>query len=332
VQISSIIDIVEGELLNSPSISFIYNIKTQINKIHEGDLFIASNEYEIQNALSRGAFGILYDFDTNIVDNEIAWIKVKSINYAISKLIRYKLSNLDLEAFYCNKITYEILSLFIRQNDENIRLISNDFTNEIDLFDNFENIDNVKTIICQNKEKLDGIYPNNSNFNHTQYAVKNLLEHSLFETTFSCGKSYFPRLKLPSLYINNFLEVYSFLNNDLDVNRLKKIDSFRPLFIDKYFKLIEYGSSDKFILSHTDVSQATIEIKHLKDKYTYAKTFIFAKGIVNMDNEYIDHRVSNLVEIKDFLHTKKFNAVYIIGFTKEEITNFITKNSTLPLL
>ena len=38
MQISSILDIVDGELLNSPSISFIYSIKTNAKKIKEGDL------------------------------------------------------------------------------------------------------------------------------------------------------------------------------------------------------------------------------------------------------------------------------------------------------
>ena len=43
MQISSILDIVDGELLNSPSISFIYSIKTNAKKIKEGDLFIAKD-------------------------------------------------------------------------------------------------------------------------------------------------------------------------------------------------------------------------------------------------------------------------------------------------
>ena len=273
MRISSILDVVEGELKNSPSISFVYNIKTHINKVHEGDLFIAKNEEDIQSAIKKGAFGIIYDFDIVILDKEIAWIQVKNIEYAISKLIRFKLSNQELKAFYCNKITFELLTLFVRPNDEKIKLISNNLDDEIELL---ENIEHFETLICQDREILNNIYPNNKNFNHTQYAVKNLLEHSLFETTFSCGNSYFSRLKLPSLYINHFLEVYSFINHEVDTNRLKKLRSFKPLFIDKYFKMIEYGNSDKFILSQKDESIAIFEINHLKVKYKYAKIFIFS--------------------------------------------------------
>ncbi|OUR71399.1 hypothetical protein A9Q76_05440 [Arcobacter sp. 31_11_sub10_T18] len=329
MRISSIIEVVEGELKNSPSISFVYKIKTHINKVHEGDLFIAKNEEDIPIAIKKGAFGIIYDFEIDIIDKEIAWIQVANINYAISKLIRFKLSNQDLKAFYCNKITFELLTLFVKYNDEKIKLISNNLDDEIELMESIENFD---TIICQDKEILNNIYPNNKNFNHTQYAVKNLVEHSLFETTFSCGKNYFSRLKLPSLYINHFLEVYAFLNNEVDTNRLKKLRSFKPLFIDKYFKMIEYGNSDKFILSQIDESIAVFEINHLKNKYKYAKTYIFSKKTSQIDKSMVDYFVNTLHDMKELLVNIKFNAIYVVGFSQEEIEHFITKNNTKALL
>ena len=54
MQISSILDIVDGSLLNSPSISFIYSIKTNVSKVKEGDLFLARNLDEIQQAIKNG--------------------------------------------------------------------------------------------------------------------------------------------------------------------------------------------------------------------------------------------------------------------------------------
>ena len=77
MQISSILDIVDGSLLNSPSISFIYSIKTNVLKVKEGDLFIAKDLTEIELAIKNGAFAILIENNAPIIDNEIAWIKVK---------------------------------------------------------------------------------------------------------------------------------------------------------------------------------------------------------------------------------------------------------------
>ena len=63
MKISSIIDIIDGELLSSPSISFVYNIKVNSKKIVEGDLFITKNPNDIEEAIANGAFAIIYDFD-----------------------------------------------------------------------------------------------------------------------------------------------------------------------------------------------------------------------------------------------------------------------------
>ena len=65
MKISSLIDIIEGELINSPSISFIYNIKTNAKKVNEGDLYIAKNPNDLALAIKNGAFAIIYDFYTN---------------------------------------------------------------------------------------------------------------------------------------------------------------------------------------------------------------------------------------------------------------------------
>lgn len=329
MQISSIVDITQGELLNSPCVSFIYNIKTKVNKIHEGDLFIAKNQEDIQEAIKKGAFCIIYDFNINISDNEIAWIKVKSVNVALSKLFRFKLSTYDFDAYYCNDITYELLDIFLKNSDCNVKLLSNNLEDEIQLF---ENIENYKTIICSNKDILDKIYPNNTNFNNEDFTIANRIEHSLFETSFSYGNNYFARLKLSSLYINDFLKVFTFFKNNIDTSKLKKMHSFKPLFIDRYFKIIDYGYSDKFVLSNTDIKRSEIEINHLKNKYSYAKTFIFAHSKFDINNTRIDKSINNLNEIKDFLNQKKFNAIYIIGFNQAEIIDFITKNSEKSLL
>lgn len=103
MQISSILDIVDGSLLNSPSISFIYSIKTNALKVKEGDLFIAKNINEIELAIKNGAFAIILDTNVPIIDNEIAWIKVKNIDISIIKLIRFKLAIKDIDAYFCEK-------------------------------------------------------------------------------------------------------------------------------------------------------------------------------------------------------------------------------------
>jgi ferrochelatase len=200
VQISSILDIVDGKLLNSPSISFIYSIKTNAKKVKEGDLFIAKDSNNIELAIKNGAFAIVIEENFPIIDNEIAWIKVENIENIIIKLIRYKLSIVNLKAYFCDKPTYQLLKIYSNYFSKDIKLIPNKLEN---LFKNIDEIENENTIICSNSEILNKIYPQNKNFNEltTKLEIQNLIEHSLFETSFSYNDVYFSKLKISSLYL-----------------------------------------------------------------------------------------------------------------------------------
>jgi len=155
VKISSIIDIIDGKLLNSPSISFIYSFKTDVAKVKEGDLFIAYNLDDIQIAIQKGAFAIILQNIYPITDKEIAWIKVENLNTSIIKLIRYKLAHFNLNAFYSNDISCEFLKTLSSISNKNIKILPKNLKNFISTL----NDDN---IIFLDKSKndcsRDGIY------------------------------------------------------------------------------------------------------------------------------------------------------------------------------
>lgn len=331
MQITSLNDIIQGELLNSPAISFIYNVKTDVNKIQEGDLFFASNHEEIQQALSNGAFAIVIEENTPILDNEIAWIKVDNIQKAIIKYIRYKLSQLELEAYSCDAITFELFKLFASTPTltKKIWLFSNNLTSILNLIQDIKEHD---VIFCNHPQLLHSMYPKNSEFCTSYFNVENLIEHSLFETSFSYHQHYFMRLKISSLFIHQFLTVFEFLDFNVDLNRLKKLNYFKPIFIDKFFNACEYGKSDKFVLIQEKKELARQELEYIEQKYKYAKTIIFTKEPLELKN-FNCIVLSAIEDIFQFLHNTSFNAIYIIGFKKQKIEALFKNNySTNSLL
>ncbi len=331
MQITSINDIIQGELLNSPAISFIYNIKTKVKKVQEGDLFFAQNENDIQDAVNQGAFAIVIQNETKITDNEIAWIKVENIQKAIIKFIRYKFSKLELNAYCCDDISLQLLKIFTNQSFQN----SNIWLYKDDLESILTNINDIKsgdTLVCNNKILLNNIYPVFYEFNTNEYSIKNLIEHSLFESTFSYKEHYFQKIRLSSMFINQFLEVATFLNFEIDINKLKKINYFKPIFIDKFLQVCEYGKSDKFILVQEKEKLAKKEIKFIFDKYKYAKIVVISREILHLD-EITCINANNKEKILKELKKIPFNAAYIIGYSKNEIeTLFEHNNITTSLL
>jgi ferrochelatase len=325
VQISSILDIVDGELLNSPSISFIYSIKTNAKKVKEGDLFIAKNSNDIELAIKHGAFAIIIEENFPIIDNEIAWIKVKEIEISIIKLIRYKLSVLNLEAYFCDIVAYQLLKLYSSSFSKRIKLIPNKLEN---LFKNIDELEEKNIIVSSNPEILNKIYPQNKNFNEitTTLEIENLIEHSLFETSFSFKGVYFSKLKISSLYLAQFLRVYNFLDGNLDFNKLKQFNNLKPLFIDRNLNLIEFGKSDRFIICQDIKNLYEYEILYLKIKYKYAKTLFITLSYIKYLPQEEQIIINNLDELKPMLKKLKFNAVYLIGFNYNQVQEYFLRN------
>ena len=325
MQISSILDIVDGELLNSPSISFIYSIKTNAKKVKEGDLFIAKNSNDIELAIKHGAFAIIIEENFPIIDNEIAWIKVKEIEISIIKLIRYKLSVLNLEAYFCDIVAYQLLKLYSSSFSKRIKLIPNKLEN---LFKNIDELEEKNIIVSSNPEILNKIYPQNKSFNEitTTLEIENLIEHSLFETSFSFKGVYFSKLKISSLYLAQFLRVYNFLDGNLDFNKLKQFNNLKPLFIDRNLNLIEFGKSDRFIICQDIKNLYEYEILYLKIKYKYAKTLFITLSYIKYLPQEEQIIINNLDELKPMLKKLKFNAVYLIGFNYNQVQEYFLRN------
>ncbi len=310
MQISSIVDIVGGKLVKSPSISFITQIHTNPLKINEGDLFIASSSQDINTAVLNGAFAILFDFDVDITDKEIAWIKIKDTNIALAKLLRFVLSNKTIKSFYCDDISFEFLNIFSLQKNKNIFFLSGNIKEDFELLKDTENN---QTIFCLNKKYMLNIQPLSQKFVIKKYNIQNLTVHSLFNTTFSYDGNFFYRLKLSSMYIDYFLSAYQFLKNDIDLNKLKNFKYFSPIFINKNFEIVDFGKSNKFILANDNINLIDKEIDFLNLKYGYAKVII----IKNFKND------KDL--FKQILQLD-FNALYVIGKTQEEIKDILNNH------
>jgi hypothetical protein len=325
VQISSILDIVDGSLLNSPSISFIYSIKTNANKVKEGDLFIARDLNDINIAIANGAFAIILDTNSAILDNEIAWIKVKDIDICIIKLIRYKLSILNLEAYFCDKVTYQLLKIYSSHFSKSIKLIPIKLEN---LFKNIDEIEQNDIIISLNEEILGKIYPHNKDFSKIakKLEIENLIEHSLFETSFSFNNQYFSKIKIPSLYLAQFLRINIFLGGNIDFSKLKMFNNLKPLFIDRNFNLIEFGRSDRFIISQDTQSLYANEILYMKIKYKYAKTIFITTNYSEYLKEDEQILIKELDELKPILKKIKFNAIYLMGFNYNQVQEYLLKS------
>lgn len=331
MKISSLIDIVDGELLNSPSISFINNISSDANKVKTSDMFIAKNIEDLKIALQNGAYAVIFEKDFEVIDNEIAFIKVKNLELALLKIVRYKLSTLKIKSYFCTDETFDMLKLYQNNHTKPIFLISKNIEKAFKFIDDIKDGD---ILISKNKKLLESIYPDSKEFEKKldENSIKNLIKHSLFELSFSYKDIYFSKLRLSKIYLNSFLNIYDFFKGNIDISKLKLYSNFKAIFIDKDFQPIESGKSDSFIICQTNKNLIPIEIAYLKNEFRYAKTIFVSKYKISFLDEKEQIIINNIEDLKNILKNLKFNCVYLIGFTNQESFEFLQNSQKLQAL
>ena len=331
MKISSIVDIVDGELLNSPSISFINNISSDAKKVKTSDMFIAKNIEDLKIALQNGAYAVIFEKDFEVIDNEIAFIKVKNLELALLKIVRYKLSTLKIKSYFCTDETFDMLKLYQNNHTKPIFLISKNIEKVFKFIDDIKDGD---ILISKNKKLLESIYPDSKDFEKKldENNIKNLIKHSLFELSFSYKNIYFSKLRLSKIYLNSFLNIYDFFKGNIDISKLKLYSNFKAIFIDKNFEPIESGKSDSFIICQTNKNLIPIEITYLKNEFKYAKTIFVSKYKISFLDEKEQIIINNIEDLKNILKNLKFNCVYLIGFTNQESFEFLQNSQKLQAL
>lgn len=319
MKVSSIIDIVDGVKLNSPSISFIYSIKLEAKRVKEGDLFVAKNLRDIDLAIENGAFLILVDSNVTITDFEIAWIKVDNLDEALIKLIRFKLSNYDLSAFNCKNTVFSFIHCLKNSSNSSLKLIRN-INDALKILDNIEDED--RLVFCDNSF-MNKLYPKNHQLKTVdKNQIKNIIEHTIFETSFTYKDIYFSKIRVSKLYISDFLTAWEFIEEEVDFAKLKNSILLRPIFVDRFINQVEFGKSNKFLIIQENIDFIEKEINYLKRSYKFGtKLFITNRYINNFYAKQII--IEDINEVKEYLKQNQFNAAYLIGFKYEQIIELL---------
>jgi len=311
MQISSLTDIVEGKLQSSPAISFITQIHTQLSKINEGDAFFAINHEDIPKAIEKGAFAIIFENQTQIIDEEIAWIKVDELSKSIANVLRYKLHEYKNQYILTNKFFLYLLKIFKSKELSYVIILEDDISHNFELLNS---IDDNKLICSTDSKFLHNIATDIFTLEDKKFKLQNLTIHSLFETSFSYKERFFDRLKIPRVYVDYLLQVLELFEYKLDLKKLSHFNLFKPVFINKSNLIAPFGQTNRFILANKDIDVYTKEIEYLNQNYNYADIII--KDGKDLSDE----------EIMKIIEKESFNALYFINCELDHIIEILKNN------
>lgn len=297
MRLEKILDILYGSLLNKPYISSFLSISCEISAVKNGALFFAFNNDDIDLAIKNGAYGIVFNGESDISDNEIAWIKVDSMDKSIFRLIRYLVLESNYIFLMMNVLEIDSINK-IMQGKENVKiLLASHFNDALNYF--FNNYINFKNIESKSTKP--------------QIIISNIKELEKIEV-----------LKICSIFYTQEMQArnYDFTNNKF----IKVIDKNTKLHIISYniFETKIYFDNKLYTLNYpyifTPFLQSAISsISYVNDNFKADITYSVKENIKYFESAFLD---SN----DRFSSSQRQKAVIFLPNTK--IFSFISLSSS----
>ena len=258
MKIETLVNLTGGELLNRPYISEVVYFTDNVDEVNRGSCFFALNKEDIKEAIKNGAYAIIVDEEVEISDKEIAWILVKDYKRAVFNIFKYE--NLKTKIYTTDKITASIIKAM--NIEKKVVVIENEFEDLLKAL----NL-NDKFIVTSNKE-IKEVFVNTEDIKSKNIMLS---MRTLFKTEFNNVE-----INLPYVYKENFAKAINFFeSNNLKHTLEFEIKRFKPIFINSRFEEVEYGKSEKVLITNLKNDEVLIDELNYIIKYTkHANTIV----------------------------------------------------------
>ena len=314
MKLKNFLALTHTSLINEPCVNGFENIVFDASKVKRGDLFFAFDEEHVDTAVINGAYGVVFDKPTQISDNEIAWIKSNNLDDTLKKLLRFKMIEKEVVVYECNEIILKLALQVITQT--NFLIIIGDMQS---IYKSMQNMDQKTTLLfCPELNSRD-IFANSKEIPTKHSKTIEIMEQTLFETSFIYDNIYYER-QLVSPFFIPYLEELLYLYKSLKINfRLKKfipINHFEPVFTNKNFEIKNFGTSDKVLIFESNAQLIESEILFLQSRASWANIiFVIPQSSTCRDYDGV-FRYEKDTQIIDILKAKSFNFALIVGVDK----------------
>ncbi len=327
MRLENLLALTGAKLVNNPCVNNFEGIIFDANKIKRGDLYVAYDIAEVNIAVQNGAYGILYDTQLSVTDEEIAWIKVLDVDLALEKLLRFKLIENDTIAYECDEI---VLKLALQINTNKNFLVVNE--KSIRTFRQLWNIE-PRTIIlfCPALYKANVFAYIKKIYTDSKKHI-DIIEQTLFETSFIYNNKYYERQLISPFfipYLETLFHLYDTLNINFKLNKFTSIDNFEAIFTNKNLEIKDFGASDKVLIFEKNSSLIDKEISFLQKNASWANIIYLVPNSVHLQNNTNAFSYTKEKDIMDILKREKFHFALVVGVDKSILNTQIQTQEQL---
>jgi len=331
MRLENILALTHAKLLNEPCVNSFETIVFDAKKVKRGDLFVAFDLDCIDEAVQNGAYGILSDDILEISDKEIAWMQVEKLENAIKRLLRFRMIEKEVTAYECNEIILKLSLQIITPS--NFLSLDGDLKT---IFKLLWHIENRSTILFCPTLVDEKIFTNTKTFPKTAMKPIEVMEQTLFETSFIYDNKFYERRLISPFfipYLEELFHLYRSLKIDFRLKKFIPIDHFEAVFINKNFEIKEFGTSDKVLIFEKNKNLIPQEIDFLQKNASWAN-IVFVLPLTHSDNYKNQENIfiyKNESKIKNILKNINFHFALIVGVDKTILLKPLTNQKQLAL-
>ncbi|WP_260952482.1 ferrochelatase [Campylobacter sp. RM16187] len=313
--------LINAEVLNKPSVSSVLNFAFEAKNIRHGYAYIGinANEDEIKEAISNGAYAVIIEDDFEVIDKEIAFLKVDSLSVALMRLMRFESSYKNLKFYSINCVQKAILKRTSLPKHANILPID---TKE--LFLKIINADKNDIFFSDDIKILSKIAPFYDTV-WTDTQAKAINKGSIFFTSIICDDVYYQNLAIPKAFKGFLSGLIRHLNKNqisFKMGDLRGIEHFEPVFVDRNFKITPFGASFRAFIVESDDELFEMEANFLRKNFKDSVEICAPKNYkTKIDPTFIFNDIAELKQLKDFRYA-------IVKCQKQELEAMLNKSET----
>ncbi len=317
MRLENILALTKGTLHSDPNISLFETIAFDVSKVKRGSLFVAYNSADIPEALSYGAYGILFDKPTQMGDSEVAWIKVEKIDDALKRLLRFYLLEKELQVYACDPITLHLA--------HSVSTPSNFCPVEGSMAQVWEKLWPLekKSIVLYSPALTDPeIFIETNQLIRAQETTITIIEQTLFETSFIHHDTFYERQMLSPFfipYLEHLLFFYTFMRIPFQLKSFSKMGHFTPVFTNSRLEIKEFGSSDRVVIFEPLLELIDEQIDFLREQASWSRILYILPDSMKSS---LTIGIENILfygypeEILTLLQTNPFHFALIAGADK----------------
>lgn len=329
--VKHIVELTRGDVRGAFTIEKFSNITASLSKIKKGALFLANDEISIKDAINLGAYGILCDFEPQILDSETIYIKVQNSRDSFLRIAGYMILSKSIRIFSLSDIELDIFAQICR--DRSVFVFDNNIGNLIDVLQRDE-----LCWVATNEPALLG-----SAISVTPSVVPMILpfkiyDTKLFDVQIELNSMVYP-LQLMPLFIGELASVVYICQNyhlAYELDGFRQLSNHAPIFVDYELGVVGYGKGAKALMAEDSLEELKSLGSYISESASWGELVIFLAKDSDIKNQDLDFKFSEIFiyeshgELYRAMKSMHFNFGIIFGMNRAELIKVLDDYKEIP--